>query len=52
MNLHDSASGPMGDVALPVSGMAAGSTLDYFVIIKAVDGEEFVSEMHTVKIVP
>jgi len=52
MNLHDSASGPMGDVALPVSGMAPGSSLDYFVTIKAVDGEEFVSEMHTVKIVP
>jgi len=52
MNLHDSASGPTGEVALPVSGMAPGSTLDYFVTIKAVDGEEFVSEMHTVKIVP
>jgi hypothetical protein len=52
MNLHDSAGGIMGDAVLPTTGMSPGQTMDYFVTIKSIDGEEFVSEMHTVKIVP
>ncbi|HKA24299.1 MAG TPA: PEGA domain-containing protein [Candidatus Eisenbacteria bacterium] len=52
MNLHDGAGGPVGEAVLPLAGMPPGSTLDYFVTIKSVDGEEFVSEMRTVKIVP
>jgi len=51
-SLHDSAGGIMGDAVLPTTGMSPGQTMDYFVTIKSVDGEEFVSEMHTVKIVP
>jgi hypothetical protein len=52
MNLHDGSSGTMGEAVLPTAGMSPGQTMDYFVTIKSVDGEEFVSEMHTVKIVP
>jgi hypothetical protein len=52
MNLHDAPGGPTGDAALPIQGLPPGATLDYFVIVKSVDGEEFVSEMRTVKIVP
>jgi hypothetical protein len=52
MNLHDASGGPTGEALLPIQGMPPGATLDYFVTIKSVDGEEFVSEMRTVKIVP
>ena len=52
MNVRDAAAGSVGEAVLPVAGMSPGATLDYFVTIKSIDGEEFVSEMHTVKIVP
>jgi hypothetical protein len=51
MNLREAAGGPVGEGVLPLDGMPEGSSMDYFVTIKTIDGEEFVSEMRTVKIV-
>jgi len=52
MTLRQGADGPVGEAELPLAGMTAGMALDYFVIIKSDDGEEFVSEMRTVKVTP
>jgi hypothetical protein len=52
MNLKDGNGGTVGEAVLPTAGMSPGQTMDYFVTVKSIDGEEFVSEMRTVKIVP
>ena len=52
MALRQGADGPVGEAELSLAGMSPGMALDYFVIVKSDDGEEFVSEMRTVKVTP
>ena len=40
------------DAALPVKGLAPGTMVSYFVTVRSDEGEEFVGEMRSVKLVP
>jgi hypothetical protein len=52
MALRAGASDVEADATLPVTGLAPGSQVSYFVVVKSDEGEEFVGEMKSVKLVP
>lgn len=52
MELRSGGAEAVAEASLPVSGLAAGTQVSYFVTVKSDEGEEFVGEMKTVKLVP
>lgn len=52
MKLRAGSRGLSGDVVLDLAGAKAGMEVTYFVSILSDQGEEFVSEMHKVRVIP